>query len=103
MTIPASPCPIHQRQWLVGGELRLWDGPVREVASPVLTAGAPTPLGSFPLLGEPEAHVALAAAAAAWGKGRGVWPTMTVAARIGCVERFLSLMVAVRERVAELR
>ena len=33
-----------------------------------------------PLLGEPEAHEALSAAAAAWGRGRGAWPTMTVAA-----------------------
>jgi glyceraldehyde-3-phosphate dehydrogenase (NADP+) len=98
---PVSPTPIHQRQWLVGGKLRHWDGPVRDVVSPVLTAGAPTPLGSFQLLGQPEALEALAAAAAAWGKGRGVWPTMTVAARIGCVERFLSLMIAVRERVVE--
>jgi len=81
--------------------MRPWEGPVREVFSPVLTAGAPTALGSFPLLGEPEALGALAAAAAAWGRGRGVWPTMTVGARIGCVERFLAGMVAVRERVVE--
>lgn len=74
---------------------------MRDVVSPVLTAGAPTPLGSFPLLGKPEALEALAAAAAAWGKGRGVWPTITVAARIDCVERFVSSMIAVRESVVE--
>ena len=101
MTGPTPPPPIHQRHWLVGGELRRFDGPVREVVSPVLTSGAPTPLGSFPLLGEPEALEALSSATAAWGKGRGEWPTMTVAARIGCVERFLSLLIAVRERVVE--
>lgn len=74
---------------------------MRDVVSPVLTAGAPTPLGSFPLLGEPEALEALAAAAAAWGEGREVWPTITVAARIDCVERFVSSMIAVRESVVE--
>jgi len=81
--------------------LRHWGGPVRDVFSPVLNGGQPTPLGSFPLLGEPEALEAISAAATAWGKGRGVWPTMTVAARIGCVERFLTGMIAVRERVVE--
>lgn len=101
LSSPPLPPTIHQRHWLVGGELRRWDGPVREVVSPVLTAGAPTPLGSFPLLGEEEALESLRAAAAAWGKGRGVWPTMTVGARIGCLERFLGLMIAVRERVVE--
>ena len=97
----ATPAPVHQRQWLVGGELRQWRGPMQPVESPVLTAGAPTPLGSFPLLGEAEALGVLAAATAAWGKGRGTWPTMTVSARIACVERFLAGMTAAREAVVE--
>lgn len=98
---PAPPVPIHQRAWLVGGTLRDWSGPVQEVVSPVLTSGMPTPLGSFPRLGEGEALEALAAASAAWGKGRGAWPSMPVSERIGCVERFLAGMVAAREPVVE--
>lgn len=98
---PAPPAPLHARGWLVGGERRVWEGAMQPVESPVLTAGAPTALGSFPLLGEAEALSALAAASAAWGKGRGAWPTMTVAARLACVERFLAGMTAARETVVE--
>lgn len=98
---PAPPSPVHARGWLVGGGLRQWQGAMQPVESPVLTAGAPTPLGSSPLLGEVEALEALAAANAAWGKGRGTWPTMTVSARIACAERFLAGMTAARESVVE--
>lgn len=97
----ARPAPVHQRAWLVGGVLRRWEGPVQEVVSPVLDGGRPTPLGSYPRLGEAEALAALSAASAAWGKGRGAWPSMPVAERIGCVERFLAAMVAVRGTVVE--
>ena len=99
---PSPPLPLHQRHWLIGGTLRRWDGPVRDVVSPVLTCGQPTLLGSFPLLGEAEAAAALQSATAAWGKGRGEWPTMTVAARIACVERFLGAMIGVRQAVIDL-
>ena len=98
-TPPAPPTPIHQRAWLVGGALRDWTGPVQEVASPVLSGGRPTPLGSCPLMGEAEALEALAAAVSAWGKGRGPWPSMTVSERIGGVERFLAAMEIGRAHV----
>ena len=60
--------PLHQRRWLAGGELRTWAGASETVLSPVLTGGKPTPIGSFPLLGEAEAMQALTAAEKAWIK-----------------------------------
>jgi glyceraldehyde-3-phosphate dehydrogenase (NADP+) len=45
---------------------------------------------------------ALAAAVAAWRKGRGEWPCMTVSDRIGCVERFAVLMTHQRAQVVDL-
>ena len=55
-------------------------------------------LGSYPVGGEQEAEEALAAAVAAYDEGRGVWPTMTVAGRIACMQDFTARMVASRQR-----
>ena len=107
--IPESarvPLPLHQREYLVDGEIRTWEGATEEVLSPVCRPGAggpePTPLGSFPLFTAAEATVALDAAVAAWDCGRGRWPTMAVSERIACVEEFAQRMVAARESVVRL-
>jgi hypothetical protein len=42
---------VHQRRSLVDGQLKAWSGPVEPVFSPVLTGGAPTPIGSYPAQG----------------------------------------------------
>ncbi|MCY3020715.1 MAG: NADP-dependent glyceraldehyde-3-phosphate dehydrogenase [Planctomycetota bacterium] len=87
------PGRIDQREYLVDGEERVWNGPTREVLSPVCLT---TPrgieqqkIGSYPLLDEKEALAALAAAVRAYDNGRGRWPTMAVADRIRHVEDFL--------------
>ena len=59
-------------------------------------------LGSYPVGGEQEAEEALAAAVAAYDDGRGVWPTMTVADRIACMQDFTNQMVACRQEVVSL-
>jgi glyceraldehyde-3-phosphate dehydrogenase (NADP+) len=107
--IPESarvPLPLHQREYLVDGELRTWDGPSEEVFSPVCRPGPdgprPTPLGSYPLFTAAEATDALDAAVAAWDSGRGRWPTVPVAERIAHVEEFAHRMVAEREPVVRL-
>jgi glyceraldehyde-3-phosphate dehydrogenase (NADP+) len=107
--IPESarvPLPLHQREYLIDGELRTWDGPAEEVLSPVCRPGPdgprPTALGSFPLFTAAEATAALDAAGAAWDSGRGRWPTMPVAERIACVEEFAHRMVGVREPMVRL-
>ena len=98
--------PIRQRTWLVNGELRTWEGPVREVHSPVcVRVGEKLDrvlLGSIPLMTEKESLEALQAATAAWDHGRGAWPSMSVEGRIKAVEAFTSKMVERRAEVMNL-
>ncbi len=100
------PSPVHQRHYLIDGELRPWEGPLETVRSPVCVRGEGTleqvELGSYPVGGEQEAEEALAAAVAAYDEGRGVWPTMTVAGRIACMEDFTARMIASRQEVIRL-
>jgi glyceraldehyde-3-phosphate dehydrogenase (NADP+) len=101
------PSPVHQRVYLIDGELRPWDGPVETVRSPVCVRGPggsleQVELGSYPVGGEQEAEEALAAAVAAYDQGRGVWPTMTVADRIACMQDFTTRMMARRQEVVSL-
>ena len=100
------PSPVHQRHYLIDGELRPWEGPLETVRSPVCVRGEGTleqvELGSYPVGGEQEAEEALAAAVAAYDEGRGVWPTMTVAGRIACMEDFTARMIASRQEVIKL-
>lgn len=101
-SVPAS---LEQRHYLIDGELLEWEGPVQEVRSPLPVLDSPDPrpvLGHYPLLTSLEATRALDAAVRAFGRGRGVWPTMRVDERIRHVEDFLHRMVEVRERVVEL-
>ena len=107
--IPAAhrlPLPIDQRQWLVDGELRTWDGPMQSVVSPIrLREGEALKscvLGSVPSLSEKEAVLALDAAIRAWDHGRGAWPTMPVEGRIRCVEEFLFRMGERRAEIVNL-
>ncbi len=95
---------IHQRQYLVDGELRDWDGPTSEVISTISSSAAyqQTVLGSIPTNGEAEAMEALDAALGAWDQGQGVWPTMKVKDRIHCMEAFVKQMETKREEVVKL-
>lgn len=111
------PAPIRQTDYLIGGTLRRWDGPMQEVLSPVATRGLagdviargviaggvgaarPKVLGSYPLLTAEESQQALAAALAAYDRGRGAWPTMRVEKRIDHVAAFAKRM---KERRAEV-
>jgi glyceraldehyde-3-phosphate dehydrogenase (NADP+) len=92
----------HAMRYLVGGEVRVWAGAGAEVLSPVLVGGARAVLGRLPMLDEAEALAALEAARRAWDRGRGAWPTMTVAERIARVERFTARMVERREELVRL-
>jgi glyceraldehyde-3-phosphate dehydrogenase (NADP+) len=101
------PSPVHQRSYLLNGELKAWSGPVETVRSPVCVRDRDgsleqVELGSYPVGGEPEAEEALAAAVAAYDEGRGVWPTMTVADRIACMQNFTNQMMARRQEVVSL-
>ena len=101
------PSPVHQRSYLLNGELKAWDGTVETVRSPVCVRRPDgsleqVELGSYPVGGVEEAEESLAAAVAAYDEGRGVWPTMTVADRIACMQRFTNQMIARREEVVSL-
>lgn len=96
--------PINQDTWLVNGVLEKWDGKTTEVYSTISSTddGKPTLLGTIPHLGEPEANRALLAAADAFGKGKGLWPTMKVADRVACMEKFVKQMEKQRDAVVKL-
>lgn len=97
---------VHQREYLSNGELRAWDGEVHEVLSPICIK---TPeglkrkvIGTYPLCSEKEAAEALDAAVAAYNNGRGEWPTMSVADRIECVEKFTKRIIEKKSIVVKL-
>ncbi|MFG0407641.1 NADP-dependent glyceraldehyde-3-phosphate dehydrogenase [Pseudomonas sp. NY5710] len=98
--------PMEQREYLVNGQLRTWDGPLATVRSPVwLKQGDEEQqviLGSAPLLDADTALTALDAAVQAYDKGRGAWPNMRVAERIQHVETFLARMREQRQAVVKL-
>ncbi|BAN47197.1 NADP-dependent glyceraldehyde-3-phosphate dehydrogenase [Metapseudomonas resinovorans] len=97
---------IEQREYLVGGELLRWDGPLAAVRSPIFLASEQgdqqVVLGSTPLLDAEAALAALDAAVAAYDHGQGLWPNLRVAERISHVEKFLTRMREQREAVVRL-
>ncbi|MFD0795817.1 NADP-dependent glyceraldehyde-3-phosphate dehydrogenase [Mucilaginibacter litoreus] len=98
---------IHQREYLVNGELRQWSGDVSEVYSPVMIPAADGTLqrkliGTYPVCTETEAMEALDAALQAYDNGRGEWPTMSIADRIKCMERFVYKMSEQRTLIVKL-
>jgi glyceraldehyde-3-phosphate dehydrogenase (NADP+) len=108
-TIPAAVAlrePINQTEYLVGGEVRRWEGPTQDVLSPVCVRGkdGPTPvlLGHYPMLEEKQALEALDAAVRAYSKGRGLWPTLSVRERIEHLEGFVLRMRERRDEVVRL-
>ncbi|MBP1651765.1 MAG: Aldehyde Dehydrogenase [Bacteroidetes bacterium] len=107
--IPAQfllPEEIHQREYLSGGEMKPWNGDVHTVLSPVAVQ---TPeglkrkvIGSYPLCTQTEALAALDAAVLAYNDGRGEWPTMPVAERIACMDKFTGKMIAKKDEIVKL-
>lgn len=108
-SIPVSarlPQFIEQREYLINGELRTWQGDLNPVLSPVFLKKGDgyeqKIIGSTPLLTSTEALQALDAAVAAYDLGHGAWPRMTVTERIEHVERFLVKMKEQRTVVVNL-
>jgi len=94
------------QQYLVNGEIRTC-AQGADVFSPVCVRQQDgslerVKLGRMAMVSADDALDALAAARNAWDHGRGVWPTMRVARRIGCIEKFVGLMPKVREEVVRL-
>lgn len=98
--------PVNQREYLINGDLRHWDGEVETVLSPIhiqTAAGLESAVvGHFPLLDKQESLAALNAAVAAYDRGCGPWPTMSVAQRIEHMQDFVYRMEAKRDQVVRL-
>jgi glyceraldehyde-3-phosphate dehydrogenase (NADP+) len=98
--------PIEQREYLIDGELRSWEGNLNPVLSPVFirqeNKSVQKEIGSTPLLTSKESLQALDAAVKAYDLGHGLWPTLSVMQRIDHVEKFLTAMLAQRTEVVKL-
>jgi glyceraldehyde-3-phosphate dehydrogenase (NADP+) len=98
--------PLEQREYLINGEMKIWDGPLNPVVSPVfLKEGkqyVQKIIGSTPLLTSKESLEALDAAVKAYDLGQGLWPTLSVTERIDHVEKFLAEMRKQRTEVVKL-
>ena len=98
--------PIHTKKYLIGGEMREWNGAMQDVESPIFIedkgAYVRQYLGSYPLIGKHEAIEALGTAEKAYNNGRGEWPTMSIENRIACVEAFVKKMITFRSHVINL-
>ena len=98
--------PIEQREYLVNGELKVWQGNQNAVLSPVFVKVGDQYqqklIGSTPLLTSKESLEALDAAVQAYDLGQGLWPTMSVTERIEHVEVFLKAMRSERAEVVKL-
>ncbi|MFM6975453.1 MAG: NADP-dependent glyceraldehyde-3-phosphate dehydrogenase [Sphingobacteriaceae bacterium] len=97
---------LHQYEYLSNGEMKPWNGDRHTVLSPICIQTENglerKVIGSYPLCTEKEAMQALDAAVAAYDNGRGEWPTMSVADRIACVERFTHEIIEQKDLVVKL-
>ncbi len=97
---------IHQRVYLLNGELIEWSGDVTEIYSPVCIRtenGLERKLlGSIPNIGPQEAMEVLEASVKAYNNGLGEWPTMSVEGRIKCMQKFVYLMIKERDLIIKL-
>jgi glyceraldehyde-3-phosphate dehydrogenase (NADP+) len=95
---------INQNTYLIKGELKPWKGKTTEVYSSISSTEAykPTLLGTIPYMGEAEAKEAIDSARHAYNQGQGLWPTMKVADRIECMEKFVRQMETKRDEVVKL-
>lgn len=98
--------PLEQREYLIDGQLRKWEGNLSPVRSPVYIRNGDKVeqkvLGYTPLLNSDEALRAMDAAVKAYDLGKGTWPTMSVTDRITHVEKFLVHMKERRDEVVNL-
>lgn len=98
--------PFEQREYLVDGVIRCWEGPVADVFSPIHVAEngslRQVRLGYQPVMDRAAALEALEAAMRSYDEGRGEWATMKVRDRIEAMVRFAKGMKEKREEVVKL-
>jgi acyl-CoA reductase-like NAD-dependent aldehyde dehydrogenase len=98
--------PIEQREYLVNGEMRKWNGKTQDVWSPIYVQTAngyeQKRIGFYPITDATDAMEVLYAGVKAYSNGRGEWPSMSVSQRIECVEKFTQKMIQKRDEVVKL-
>ena len=98
--------PFEQRDYLIKGERRRWNGPLMDVYSPVrirIASGLRNKcIGRYPLLTEKESMEALEAAVNAYGDGMGYWTTLSVGGRLKHMEDFVYRMRERKKDVVDL-
>jgi len=94
--------PIQHTHYLLDGKIEKWRGEASEVYSTIHTNSKPTLLGTIPSMDGDSALLAVNSAYEAFGKGQGKWPTMKVASRIECMEKFVEKMKLKREEIVKL-
>jgi acyl-CoA reductase-like NAD-dependent aldehyde dehydrogenase len=97
---------LNQREYLSNGEMLHWEGDVHTVVSPICIQTANglerKVIGTYPLCDKEQAHIALDAAVEAFNNGRGEWPSLSVAKRIECVEKFTHQIIEKKQEVVKL-
>jgi len=97
---------VNQHEYLCNGEMLPWNGAMHTVLSPICIRTANglerKVIGAYPLCDKEEANAALDAAVQAYNNGRGEWPTMSVAKRIECVEKFTHAIIEKKQEVVKL-
>ncbi|MBI3039521.1 aldehyde dehydrogenase family protein, partial [bacterium] len=97
---------VEQTEYLIGGEVKHWKGPMQDVLSPIWLKGATgfsqKRVGKYPLQTPNEALEALKAALDAYDYGRGEWPTMSVEERIDHIETFILKMKEKRQEIVKI-
>lgn len=97
--------PVEQSEYLINGEIFSWKGESQKVFSPVLVRKGnefDSYIGSYPLMGEKEAMLALDAASMAYNSGKGEWPSMGIEERIECMKNFVFHMKEQRDEIVKL-
>lgn len=104
--LPAGYPTLHQKDYLINGQILNWSGESTGVTSPIFTISnsllSNYLIGSYPKMTASEAMQALNAAVNAYDKGRGTWPKMTVKQRIEHVVKFAEAMKKEKSTIVNL-
>lgn len=96
---------LVQDEYLIDGTIKHWKGAKQDVYSPICLKdndNKQVKLGSYPILTQNEAQLALDSAVGAYNYGMGEWPQMKVSQRIKAVENFTFKMLEKRDEVVNL-
>ena len=99
------PFPFDQVEYLIDGEIRIWNGEMNQVNSPIFyqkEGELSNLIGSYPLMDSETALLALNSAVDAYQNGTGEWPKMSIEKRINCMLEFVRLMKQERTKIVHL-